>query len=125
MSKLPNPSFLLLYVDNPLASADFYSDLLGRDPVESSPTFVMMALSAGTMLGLWARSTVEPRPAAAGGGTEVAFVVDDAEAVRTLHTEWSARKRHVIQTPCEMDFGFTFVATDLDGHRLRVFAPKR
>jgi predicted enzyme related to lactoylglutathione lyase len=29
----------------------------------------------------------------------------------------------VAQPPTRMDFGFTFLALDPDGHRLRVFAP--
>jgi len=30
----------------------------------------------------------------------------------------------IIQEPVQMDFGYTFVATDPDGHRLRVFVPE-
>ena len=29
----------------------------------------------------------------------------------------------ILQAPMQMDFGTTFVATDPDGHRLRVFVP--
>jgi catechol 2,3-dioxygenase-like lactoylglutathione lyase family enzyme len=43
---------MLLYVDNPKASGDFYRALLGRDPVETSPTFVLFALEFGLMLGM-------------------------------------------------------------------------
>ena len=37
--QMPNFSFVLLYVENPPASASFYADLLGRPIVDSSPTF--------------------------------------------------------------------------------------
>ena len=120
---MPNPGFVLLYVDSPLASAAFYSDLLGRQPLESSPTFVMMPLTADMMLGLWSRHTAEPASQVTGGGAEIALIAKDDDEVRLLHADWSARKLPIIQPPIMMDFGYTFVATDPDGHRVRVFAP--
>lgn len=120
---MSDPNFILLYVDNPTASAAFYTELLGHPPVEASPTFVMFALSSGVMLGLWSRHTVEPAAAARSGGSELAFTVANADAVRDTHTAWSQRGLTIAQKPTEMDFGHTFVALDPDGHRLRVFAP--
>lgn len=116
------PSFFILYVDSPVKSAEFYSNLLGRAPVESSPTFAMFALSSGVMLGLWSRHTVEPAAEGAGGGTEVAFAVESRERVITTYAEWKKKGLPVIQEPLQLDFGNTFVALDPDGHRLRVFA---
>ena len=120
---MTDPNFILLYVDNPTASAAFYSELLGHPPVEASPTFVMFALSSGVMLGLWSRHTVEPAAAARGGGSELAFTVANADAVHAMHKDWSQRGLTIAQKPTDMDFGHTFVALDPDGHRLRVFAP--
>jgi catechol 2,3-dioxygenase-like lactoylglutathione lyase family enzyme len=118
-----NLNFVILYVDSPPASAAFYAELLGKQPVESSPTFAMFAMDSGVMLGLWSRHTVEPAATAAGGGAEVAFTVADAEAVRATHVDWSRRGLPIVQEPTAMDFGHTFVALDPDAHRLRVFAP--
>ncbi|TPQ51346.1 drug:proton antiporter [Prosthecomicrobium hirschii] len=115
-------SFVILYVDNPPASADFYADLLGRPPVEVSPTFAMLPLREGVMLGLWSRHTVAPAAAAAGGGTEIALAVESFDAVDALHADWSGRGLAIAQAPTVMDFGRTFVALDPDGHRLRVMA---
>lgn len=120
---MPDVNFVLLYVESPAASAAFYADLLGRPPLESSPTFAMFAMTSGVMLGLWSRRTVEPAAPAAGCNGEIAFAVGDADAVRALHAEWSRRGLTVAQAPVQMDFGYTFVALDPDGHRLRVFAP--
>ena len=61
---MPNFSFVLLYVENPPASAGFYADLLGRPIVETSPTFAMLPLTEGVMLGLWS-SRLPPRRRAA------------------------------------------------------------
>ena len=120
-----HPNFLLLYVANPKASAAFYADLLGAQPVEASPTFAMFALDNGMMLGLWARETVEPKAAAGAGGSELAFTVADAPAVEARHAEWSAKGIPIAQVPTRMDFGYTFVGLDPDGHRLRIFAPSQ
>jgi catechol 2,3-dioxygenase-like lactoylglutathione lyase family enzyme len=119
-----NPNFLLLYVDSPTASAAFYTPLLGHAPVEASPTFALFALPSGVMLGLWSKHTVEPTAPPTFGGSELAFTVDDAAAVRSKHAEWSARGLTIAQPPIELDFGHSFVALDPDGHRLRVFAPR-
>ena len=120
---MPDFSLVILYVDNPPASAAFYAGLLGREPMETSPTFAMLPLSDGAALGLWSRHTVEPAAAAKGGGAEIAFTVPDPEAVRRTHEAWAERGLAIAQQPTAMDFGTTFVALDPDGHRLRVFAP--
>jgi catechol 2,3-dioxygenase-like lactoylglutathione lyase family enzyme len=120
---MPDPNFILLYVDSPPASARFYKDLLGKPAVESSPTFAMFALESGVTLGLWSRHTVEPAAAAPAGGSEIAFAVADKDAVSRLYAEWGARSLRIAQAPTDLDFGHTFVALDPDGHRLRVFAP--
>jgi catechol 2,3-dioxygenase-like lactoylglutathione lyase family enzyme len=115
--------FVILYVDSPKASAAFYADLLGRPPIESSPTFAMFAMSSGVMLGLWSRHTVEPAAKAAGSGGELAFTVAELGAVDATHADWSRRGLPIAQAPTDLDFGRTFVALDPDGHRLRVMWP--
>ncbi|MET3131851.1 catechol 2,3-dioxygenase-like lactoylglutathione lyase family enzyme [Oxalobacteraceae bacterium GrIS 1.11] len=119
---MSNPNFIILYVDHPAASAVFYADLLGRPAIEESATFALFALESGVMLGLWSKHTVQPAPGAAGGGAELAFSVDGKAAVDALHASWTDKKLAMLQAPVELDFGYTFVAIDPDGHRLRVFA---
>ncbi|HYX04957.1 MAG TPA: VOC family protein [Reyranella sp.] len=119
---MSNFSFVLLYVDNPPASASFYADLLDTKPMETSSTFAMLPLKADVMLGLWQRRNVEPVASAPGGG-EIAFTVADQAAVESTHADWKQRGLPIAQPPTAMDFGHTFVALDPDGHRLRVFAP--
>jgi catechol 2,3-dioxygenase-like lactoylglutathione lyase family enzyme len=121
---MPDFSFLILYVDDPLKSAAFYADLLGQPIREQAPTFAMLPLREGVMLGLWLRHAVEPAAAGAVGAGEIAFTVADAGAVSKLHDDWAARGLTIAQAPARMDFGTTFVALDPDGHRLRVFAPE-
>ena len=117
------PNFVILYVDKPLESAAFYTALLGREPVEASPGFVLFALDKGFRLGLWLRQAVEPAATDKGGGAEIVFALDAPEAVDAIHAAWAARGLPIAQAPANVDFGRTFVALDPDGHRLRVYWP--
>jgi catechol 2,3-dioxygenase-like lactoylglutathione lyase family enzyme len=119
---MQSPNFFILYVDDPAKSAAFYQDLLGKAPIESSPSFAMFALDADVMLGLWSRHTVEPAARGTGGGHEVCFAVEGRARVDELFADWSKRGLAIAQAPVELDFGYTFVALDPDQHRLRVFA---
>lgn len=115
--------FILLHVDSPAASARFYADLLGSEPLEQSPTFAMFSLPSGVRLGLWSRHTVEPAATASGGAAELAMVAPSIEAVDAICSDWRKRGIAILQEPTDLDFGRTFTARDPDGHRLRVFHP--
>jgi catechol 2,3-dioxygenase-like lactoylglutathione lyase family enzyme len=112
--------YLLLPVRSPRESAKLYTQLLGREPVERSDTFVLYVLPTGPKLGLWAAADVRPQ-AATPGGMEIAFAEQSQEAVRQTYEEWKALGLKVLQEPTTMEFGFTFVVEDPDGHRLRPF----
>ena len=114
------PNLFIFYVDSPEATAAFYATLLGREPVESSPTFAMFVLS-GVSLAFWSRHTVDPAPAGGPGVAEIVFQRDDVDAA---HADWVGRGLSILQPPVDLDFGRTFVALDPDGHRLRVFKPR-
>ena len=117
-----NVGFILVYVENVAASEAFYASILGRPAIESSTTFAMLPAGPSLMLGLWRREGVEPPVSGAGGG-EIAFPVDNPAEVDATFAEWRGRGVEIAQTPTKMDFGYTFVALDPDGQRLRVFAP--
>ena len=112
---------ILLYVTDAAASARYYERILGQKPVEASPTFAIFILKSGLGLGLWGRDGVVPAPAVAGGGSEIGFKVDTAAEVDQWHAEWSANGATILMPPAELDFGRSFLATDPDGHRLRVY----
>lgn len=113
-------NYLLLAVRNPLESAKLYTKLLGCEPVERSETFVLYVLPSGLKIGLWIASQVEPKPTAP-GGVEISFSESSKEAVLATYEEWKKLGMKVLQEPTQMDFGFTFVVADPDGHRLRPF----
>lgn len=119
---MPDISTVLLYVADPPASARFYAALLGHEPVEIHPTFAMLPMAPGVMLGLWRRDGVLPTASAPCGCGELAIAVADAAAVRALHADWAGCGIAILQEPVQMDFGFTCTAADPDGNRLRVMA---
>src|SRR5436309_15015170 len=118
---MANLSFILLYVENVARSEAFYARLLEKPVAETSPTFAMIPAGEGLMLGLWKRDGVEP-PANAPGGGEIAISLPDNEAVEAAHRRWAADGVRMAQAPTRMDFGYTFVGLDPDGHRIRAFA---
>ena len=66
-------NFVLLYVESPAASAVFYGGVLGRPPVESSPTFGVVCLGVrreARIMGARQRRTQSHR---ANGGSELGF----------------------------------------------------
>ena len=117
------PHFILLYVDEPQKSADFYIRLLDRQPLDSSPNFVMFELAPGLRLGLWARRDVKPAAGGVAGAGELAMAVATNEEVEALCADRRRKGVAILQEPVTMDFGRTFLAADPDGHRLRVFCP--
>ncbi|AJC18719.1 MULTISPECIES: VOC family protein [Pandoraea] len=116
-----HPDMVNLYVASPPESAGFYAELFGMEPVEASPGFALFTLPTGMKLGLWARYSVAPTVIAPPGGSEVVFPVQSKAHVDATWEDWSARGITILQAPTDMDFGRTFVASDPDGHRLRVY----
>jgi len=114
----PSLGFTLLFVENPQKSSLFYQEILNLKPIEESPTFVMFALNNGVMLGLWSKHTAEPRVDATAGALEICFPTENVDA---LYEKWGKKQVTVLQAPTNMDFGYTFVILDPDGHRIRAY----
>jgi catechol-2,3-dioxygenase len=117
------PVFTLLYVASPSVSADFYAKLLGKPPVEASPTFVMFGLSEGHILGLWGSEGVLPAPDGSGARTELAFALPNRNALEATRIRWLEAGGVLLQDIAHQDFGENLLVADPDGHRLRAFVP--
>lgn len=117
------PTYTILYVTDVPRSIAFYRDILGVEPVEDHPTFGMFVQTPGRAWGLWQRDQVKPSVTEAAGGAEYCLPVGSHEEIDTLAAAWRERGIPIVQEPTEMDFGYTFVALDPDGHRLRPMAP--
>jgi predicted enzyme related to lactoylglutathione lyase len=123
-NKMTTPNMILLYVQDPAKSVDFYASILNASPLDQSPTFAMFQMNEGTVLGLWGKNGVEPKVTAPAGATELGVHVKGRAMVDALHADWAGRNVPIAQAPTKMDFGYTFVGLDPDGHRLRVFSPE-
>ncbi len=115
------PQFTILYVANPARSTLFYRELFGHPQVEESPTFAMFVFESGARLALWSSATVEPAVTQSAGAMELAFPLPDEASVDTGLAEWQARGLTILQQPTKMEFGYTGMALDPDGHRLRLY----
>jgi predicted lactoylglutathione lyase len=117
------PTYTILAVDDPLASAAFYETILEAPPLEAQATFALFRMNEATFLGLWSRRTMVPPVSAAAGSTELCIVLPSRSAVEACHDAWRARGLPILQSPTDADFGYTFTAADPDGHRLRIMLP--
>jgi predicted enzyme related to lactoylglutathione lyase len=123
-NQMTTPNMILLYVQDPAKSADFYANILNVKPMEKSLTFAMFQMNESVVLGLWAKHMVKPKVTAEAGATELGVHVEGRAAVDATHADWTKRNVPIAQEPTKMDFGYTFVGLDPDGHRLRVFSPE-
>ena len=114
------PNVVVLYVDNLAITSQFYQGLLGIKPIEASITFHSFTLSNGMSLALKALHSVVPSTEEKRGNGELAFTLDSNEEVDELFAEWQTKEMSIIFPPSQMPFGYTFVALDPDGYRLRV-----
>lgn len=113
------PNVIVLYVDNLAKSRQFYQDLLGIKPEEASPTFHSFKFSNGMSLGLKAKHTIEP-PFDKNGAGELAFTLDNNQMVDELFAKWQEKEISIVTSPSVVSYGYTFLAQDPDGNRLRV-----
>ncbi len=117
------PTYTILYVDDVPRSVAFYREIFGIEPVQNLPTYGMFVQTPGRAWGLWQRDQVTPAVTEPAGGAEYCLPVTSREEIDALAAAWRERGIPIIQEPTEMDFGYTFVALDPDGHRLRPMAP--
>jgi catechol 2,3-dioxygenase-like lactoylglutathione lyase family enzyme len=114
-------NFVLLYVADPRRSAEFYAEILDRKPVELSAGFAMFVLPSGLKVGLWKREEVQPPAEGAPGSAELVLAEESDAQVDERFAQWTGNGIVIAQKPTRMEFGYTFVALDPDGHRVRVY----
>jgi predicted enzyme related to lactoylglutathione lyase len=108
---------ILLFVDNPLKNKEFYSRILNISPVEESETFVLFILKNGMMLGLWSSKSAKTKVTAQPGATEICFLENNVD---DIYHHWTSLGITILEEPRHMEGGYSFVASDLDGHRIRI-----
>lgn len=116
------PNSLILYVDSIDHSTEFYRYMLKAEPVETFQDFSVFVLSDGFVVGLQSKHAIDPKPQPSFGGFELSFSEATKDEVDLLYAEWTAKGVEIVLEPTTLEFGYTFVAADPDGHRLRVCA---
>ena len=116
------PNSVILYVSDVEASTTFYHRILGHEPIKTYPGFSVFALSDNVTLGLQAADEIEPAAEPYVGESELSLSDVEHVDVDRLYAQWKALGIPMILEPTVLEFGYTFVATDPDGHRLRVCA---
>ena len=116
------PNSVILYVSDVEVSTAFYREILGHGPIKTYPGFSVFTLSDEMTLGLQAADEIEPAAEPYVGGTELSLSNVERADVDRLHAQWKALGIPMVLEPTVLEFGYTFVATDPDGHRLRVCA---
>jgi len=117
---MKTPNLIILYVEDPERSREFYENLLGRPALPGYPSYQCFEMDGGMFLGLWSTSARDFLSSGSGHRSELAFQVTTAEEVDQLYTSWLEKGVTMEQEPKMAVFGKTFVALDPDGHRLRV-----
>lgn len=116
------PNSVILYVDNVDVSVEFYKTIFGDEPIEAFPGFAVFSLNDGFILGLQTKHDIEPKPQPAFGGFELCLSDISIEEVDSIYRIFKEQKIPMALTPTRLEFGYTFVAVDPDGHRIRLCA---
>lgn len=119
---MTSSQLLVLYVENLATSLDFYSRLLNARVLESSPQFAMLESPGNARFALWTRAAVVPPVDVTSGVMELVFMVEGTATVDSWYSSWKAQGARVLQPPTALEFGYSFMVQDPDGHRLRVLA---
>lgn len=122
---MPAPNLILLYVDNPEASAAFYEKLFDQAPAAVFPTYAAFSFDNGLNIGLWSTKADNFVSGGSGHRCEIAFMVDGDDLVRAMHSRWKQAGIVIEQDLHEAVFGLTCVALDPDGHRIRICTPDK
>lgn len=118
-----NPS-VILYVADPIASAQFYAEALGLTTQYATPGFAMLNFSTGLELGLWKSEAVIPATQGKPAASELALALRNKAALQSSRDALAERGTPIAQEIEAMDFGTAFTVTDPDGHRIRLFVPR-
>lgn len=108
-----------LFVRDMQGAKAFYTETLGLPVIEemSDTNFVALRPAAGSPITLQDAATLPPGVVVQPGGMELGLAVDDVDAV---WREWTAKGVRPLSEPMDLPFGRTFLASDPEGHLLRV-----
>ncbi len=119
-----NMGIVILYVKDLQKAKKFYTEVVGLpvDEARGDSQFIVLRPTEGSLLALEDITASPVGKATAQRSTELAFAVDDADAV------WKRWKERGVEMVTELEdkpFGRTFTAKDPDGYFLTPYQPPR
>lgn len=121
-TKMFKPNSVIIYVKDANISANFYTKILGRPPIETYPGFAVFLLNDNFVLGIQEAAEITPKAPNHYGGFELSFSDVTKNDVDEIYAAWKKLDVKIELEPQMLEFGYTFVGNDPDGHRLRVCA---
>lgn len=116
------PNNLILYVQDITLSTQFYQQILQQKPLETFKDFSAFSLDNNFILGLQTKGAITPEADDHLGGLEICMGSVTQEEVNELYKQWKTLNIPILLEPTHLEFGYTFVALDPDGYRLRICA---
>ena len=116
------PNSIIIYAEDVSKSTGFYAKILKAEPLERYNEFSVFALSSDFILGIQSKAGIDPKPQVHFGGFEICMSDITNDEVDSIYQQWHELNVQIEMPPTQLDFGYTFVALDPDGHRLRVCA---
>ena len=113
---------VVLYVEDLAKSKAFYEQLFDLEADILSENYTSFPLSSGMRLSLWRNPETKMEGQQGHARHELGVAVDGIQQVDTTYDEWQQKGVSFEQAPKQECYGYTFIANDIDGHRIRVFA---
>ncbi|MEV3810596.1 VOC family protein, partial [Aeromonas allosaccharophila] len=82
------PNSLIIYVENVALSTDFYKKILNVEPLETYEEFSVFPISSDFILGIQAKSGIDPKPQPQFGGFEMCLADVTEDDVDAIYQEW-------------------------------------
>lgn len=117
-----NLNCIILYVDDVDKSTKFYETILETKPLETFHNFTRFLLNESFTLGLQSKHDIDPKPQQSFGGFELCLSHAENKEVDLIYQNWKNKAIKIEMEPTNLIFGYTFVALDPDGHRIRISA---
>jgi predicted enzyme related to lactoylglutathione lyase len=115
----PKPNLQLIYVSDIERSTTFYETIFNSKPVFSSPRYVAFSADDKALFAIWTGGTKPDITITR--FSEIGIMLPSGADVDLLFEEWRKNPDiKIIQEPRTEVFGRTFLASDPDGHIIRV-----
>jgi predicted enzyme related to lactoylglutathione lyase len=115
----PKPNLQLVYVTDIECSTAFYEKIFNSQPVFSSPRYVAFSAGEEALFAIWNAGTTPDVNAPR--FSEIGIMLPSNDDVDKIYVEWLKDSDiKIMQEPRTEVFGRTFLASDPDGHIIRV-----